>query len=840
MQFRKIMGIAGAGLMACMAIATPVMATNVSDLGKLSDTVSSTNFPIFVVGATASTADVIGAVNIATSLAGYSKTSTEIQMPGSSSSAITGGVKISTPGNELMLGTSLNSVKNVLTESDLSILESGVYTVSGTGYNYKQYLYLGNAKTVFEKPMNENAPVVGLKATANSDFMTYRLAFDSPVSLNSAASSADLREVLQGTVLNIMGKEFIVSDCEWSAGSGIGSITLIGGKSSVTVKTGEEKTVNTGGKDYVISIDGVGTETGNKLTAIGSINGESFTIGAGETFTATDGTVLSVTKVLQGKTGVSDYVKLIVGADKIKLSSTGTVTKESKVVSELKSEFSANNLANGWSWMKITHVPTTDKFVKAGEKVADPFANLFNVEFRGINPDFGTDARETITLNPSGYNMLLKYNNADGDETDLYTLYTKDGINYKWGFTEVTPTNADNSFRDLVFTEGQSISANEQDFFIVEKAGFSHKLQFTAFNPGTSELIFTDENGNQIRSNNETNSGSLIIGGNTFKYQITDEAKKLITMDLNGDGTIGHEYSHLVSNKMTTDAGIYFYKGKQTGLTADGFVDLGISGIYLNATSEEVYMGGNTYNVLGATTNLDFGFIAENNTGVYSISFAGKSNPGFIIREDKIQGGTQNWIYLPVTYDAANSKIKIGSPSSSDSVYSNINTVGSQTYEGLTAYGTKVTTLDGSASISYPDTFAYASVYVMSPEGTVVQTNTTAGTVTTDKMVKVTADIAKLDTEITDADKTEHDVILLGGSCVNKLVDELNKNGKFEYSCSDWPGKNIAIAQVINDAFSEGRVAIVIAGTTAEGTDLMARKVQQNQLDNSLKMVVDY
>jgi len=98
------------------------------------------------------------------------------------------------------------------------------------------------------------------------------------------------------------------------------------------------------------------------------------------------------------------------------------------------------------------------------------------------------------------------------------------------------------------------------------------------------------------------------------------------------------------------------------------------------------------------------------------------------------------------------------------------------------------------------------------------------GDVESDKVLTVTADIAKLDSEITD--KTASDFILVGGPCVNTLVSELADEGKFAYTCDTWPGENFGWIELLPDAYAEGKTVLIIAGTRAQDTDLAARVVQ--------------
>ncbi|MFQ6010129.1 MAG: S-layer protein, partial [Candidatus Aenigmatarchaeota archaeon] len=100
--------------------------------------------------------------------------------------------------------------------------------------------------------------------------------------------------------------------------------------------------------------------------------------------------------------------------------------------------------------------------------------------------------------------------------------------------------------------------------------------------------------------------------------------------------------------------------------------------------------------------------------------------------------------------------------------------------------------------------------------------------VTYTEAIPITSSVAALDTEV---DKTASDLILVGGPCANDLVEELAQAGKFPYTCDTWPTDKFAVVSVIADAFTTGKTAVVIAGTTRTETNMGTDAVQQGLLD---------
>jgi hypothetical protein len=904
MQFKKLAAVAGSALMAGLALAGPVLATQVSQLGKISDMVSVTNsvpsFPIFVIGASAQTADVAGAVDIAANLASNAVVTSSVTstIPGES---VTGGAKISTTGVYLTPYTNPQNVKGIMTASDVpSLLGGGTYSsASGGSYSYKQYLYIlgettnnNGAQIVFARPTTENSPRLAFKTPASQGLYEYKLTFSTPVSLSGVTDTTTLKNVIQGTTINLLGKDFVISDCTY-ASSAISDITLLGGNNIVSVETGTPKTVTTASKDYTVTLSGVAAQsvgTSTYYSAIGDVNGEAFTLKAGETKTLSDGTLIAAIKVFQGKTGAADYATIAIGADKVLLSSAGTVTKGTTVVSELTAGITSSVTA-GWSVLTITYTPSLDKWISAGDQVTDPFASTFSIKFNSIIPDFSdTTNRQILTFSPSGYNLLLTYKNAADAEKQSYTLYANTSgttlTNWLWASALAgSPTYFDNNVRDIVFDEGKNISAVEQDYFAIQKGGFSHVLQFTSYTNSTKSYTFTDESGNSLTATGTTgvkgDTADLIVDGNTFKVLLVDDLKKVIRVDLNGNSTIGGqastytniltfsndytgvEYSYLVPKLITAgQGGVYFYGGGGStwgnssvlATTAGKYAKLGLVELLLkntSATNVDVYVGSTkvgsftnnsaiAYTTASAASGyMEFGGICSGTIDITCNVGLGDSNtgmltdPGFVLVEEALQGGTtHNWLFLPIKWDTTNSRTYVGTTFySGDTHYTDNAVLGTSTeYKGMTSYGTLsdhlASTLGGSATLNYPDVFTYANVYVLTPTGTIASGGT-GGTLTTQQVLPITGDVVKLDTD-SDINTAiqNNDVIIVGGPCINKIAAQVL--GKTYPACGASSGipENAALIELFTDKFATGKTALLVAGWEAVNTDLAARIVQ--------------
>jgi hypothetical protein len=219
-----------------------------------------------------------------------------------------------------------------------------------------------------------------------------------------------------------------------------------------------------------------------------------------------------------------------------------------------------------------------------------------------------------------------------------------------------------------------------------------------------------------------------------------------------------------------------------------------------------------------------------------SIVLAGSDNsatawgtPGVLIQEGLDETTSRQTVAVRMAGDVSYNRVDIASsPSFSGTVTSNPTVSGSTQNRYMDQYGSYVvydSTAPGTFSLSFPSTQAKAVVGVgKSPASSGAAGG---GSVETQTVLPITADVVKLDSEISSTDKSGKDMVLFGGSCINSLVAQLASDGKFPYTCSDWPGRDFGRIEVIEDAFATGKMALVIAGTRAVDTDLAALVVQK-------------
>jgi len=819
MQFKKLAAITGSALMTGLALAGPVLATSVTALSNIADLVSVTDstlsFPIFVIGANAATDDVAAAVDVAVNMASNAKTSEDVSCVGGGAVGITGGVSMATGTNPLVLWDNFSSSRQVLTATDLpEILASSNYVdQASVSVPYSQYLTFTNAaangQIVYDTRSGGTQPELGLRFNGGSSVYTYLLAFTKRVS--EVASTGTVTNMVNSQ-LNMLGKTWTIT----TATSGVDTLalTMLSGKNAQTVTTETPVTFTVDDKTYTVTLVAVGTIS-NVAAATLSISGgglsapQTVQVLTGGSKTLNDGTLLGVTSIFSTtKTGSIDSAVVFLGADKLELEDTNITDTTSyaglKVNGETLTQFlvtmtgTATAAALTLNNIQIVWTPTLEQFLTPGNSLTDPASGGWKIFFGGISPAIDdTTNRETITITPSGTSAGLAFKTSDGKSLNQNFVKATSS-------TAVTFTDAGGYAIHVV--EGELV--NENEYVIVGQNNlaasaqnpFGHILRILSLENVTTSTSSIQDIASGTTMSVTGGNTTLYLDGQTYYLAAYNATHARITWGSSAaNDNVGAStydvYPAIMSSKGSwvsitnpvTITGLTQYANYTFNLPT-GSVTLNVSvGTYGN-TTVGTYSQFEFVNTSATSVTIR----ATNNQGVVAGgSVIQWTTPGILIQEglDQSQGTTQN--------------------------------------KYMDEYGSYVTydsTAPGAFSLSYPSTQALAIVGV--GKSPAAGSATAGGTVTTEQVLEITADVVYVDDE-PGIPKTSRDLVLMGGPCINTLVADLATSGKFPYTCANWPGRDFGRVELIEDAFASGYTALVIAGTHAEQTDLAARIVQQ-------------
>ncbi len=751
---------------------------------------------LVVVGTDAKPSDVVGAIDVAARLG--SESTTSYTCAGTTSDiSVTGGTafRVKQATNALEMSEALNSPVDVVTKDNLAILAGGSLTPTGyTTAKYSEYIELPSTASVgFVKDTtsSENEPKLHLNFTASQAAYTYKMVFGTAAKSDKDTSTNRLTD-MEGKSITMLGKSYGIVKAYNATGL---ELTLMGGESSATVNHGESqdfvvKDVTYTVTPYIYS----GTEVRFDVKYSGNTKSTN-KLNAGDTYALPDKTEVGVDTIFySAKTGVTSSVKFYVGAEKVVIKDTnildgaylengltvGTNTINNVYVKITGTDTSTTMSLNS---IEIQWKPTNTVFVEKGEtligkqesgEAGQVFLEGFSIDFQGLV----TGTTEDIKVSPvsdNEYKMTFKNKNGD---TYTVPLYYNSTLNSKVGFGEY----GGGTTRFLHYTDNELIK--DEDMFVVSKSKYTRVLRYKSINPTDNTVSFRDEGtGDTIEVSysgaattvDGTSDGTLYLDGYAYVFDVADTTNGDIKVDLNAD----------------------------TNFDGD---------------TVEIYTKGEANITLLSTLN------------------------GFQLQTEKMEDGTtKDTLSAQIYYDSTNSRLNVVSGNFTGLRWA-LDTVGDlQKKRGYSKYGVFVeynypTGTQADFKMVYPDNQAVAAVFVSNGKATYSATDAATGAAVK-KAVAVTSSIAKLDTEVTTADKTEKNIVLVGGPCVNDIVmDLLKTNWGVKDACTEWLKKYSAgesIIQLIDDAFGTGKAALIIAGTDAADT-LEATSVFQKYDTKSL------
>ena len=884
MQLKKIIAAGAMGLM--MLGSTLAAAVTLADYPA--PFVSDGTFDgLIVFGANAKAADVAASVEIAARLGG--ETTETVPVPGATSTTTaSGGAKIYQSSiNQLNLEDELGDVKSSFTSNDLpQILKSvTIRTADSENYDYNQYIVLPSAEDKdevrFSDPVDDSVspddePVLHVALTSGNDAYEYKLIFPTVAKLTFTDTTTGYESwtELLNTKFTIMGKDYTVSSAYVDDDTNAAKITLLGGGTAYSLDHATSGTYTLDGTEYTVTPK-IYSDTEVVFTV--EYDGTTETTDSmsdGGTYKLDDGTEISVKSIhFSTKETINSNVQFYIGSKKIEIIdtdvtddsyTTGTVkiggTTKSEYGVKIKGTISGTEFS--LSEIDFKYTPSDEFDITADHEFTDPIFGGFNIALSGIVPDLESDARDYIELSKSGSrDAKLKLTTKGGNQLNSIVFHDENGV----------MSVSDNQATDVIkYVEGAS-SIGKGDYIIVSDGSYSHLLEVTKYDDTNNEVTLKDvASGDNIDlSFTESSDFNLILDGKT--YVLTDGSSSFTLKNADASGTTADAlrviplvtehgakvylyddgvYTTTAANE-SSDFTAYLPGGNAVvTLTADGShgCDLTVAGDTIadvNSTTtkyEDVDVGQLVYRVKVTNTANDnctnVGITFDLETDQADDGDAGASsaitNPSLIVVEEaKENSGPADAIIVQAS-DTSN-EIQIGAPTFTDG--SSVDQIGSTDVSAeIDIYGTyvKSDTTNDWFKAWYPDEQATVDVFI--GKGMTITTSTSGSTY--EKIIPIKeVPVAKLDTEVKSADKINKHLILVGGPCANSLVEELaaKENATVE-SCADWSTpEGSAIITLVKDAFAEGKYALVVAGTSADGQDTrMAGRVLQRFDDYEL------
>jgi len=819
--------------MAGVSVIAPAMAANTTASYDLKNYPApfvddgNTNF-LIVVGQEANPSDIVGAINVAVRL-GAERVETKSVNTGGSQS-ISEGIDLSLPGDLIYLKDSFS--KDTLTKSDMpTVLADDTFTDdSGTNYDYTQSVVLGTAATFdYVRYDSDKDPelVLDMSSTSSSSpLYTLKVTFSKTVNMSALDSKAQ--------TLNLFGTEYTVSSDTDSD-----TLVLFGSSNSVTMNKDETKSVTVGGKTYDVTVIGFDTSNDKVVLKVGTdtksiAEGTSKKVGGLEIYAQT------VTSWDNGNKGL---VVLQLGSQKLTFEDGQAVQTgdDSTDIDGTQVSISSSVGALSTLQVKVYKPNSDDDYIKSGASFTDPVFGAFKISLAGVSPALTDSSRDTLKFRTSGdKKAYVTAKDMNGNEANVY-----------FGYLEATSDTRleDDDQKQIAVVENTTVAKDEFSFLAPADAKYTHMVKvkkiYQSATKGYAEFTDVFSGATYQTVEGEFNSAGdvldLTVDGKTYKVTMMDatsgsetvrvyynDAKLVIfpVMEMKN----GEQIAFTQDVTIATNANVAIVlPGSTTALTLTDYFTIGNASVEGKKTAlagkvryilDETTATNATYSTV--TISVDGGQDADTDDGL--------NDAAVVVVEEKDEANDQNAIVFLTVDDATDGNyIGYADPLFTTSTKTGpVATEDDKVNHYVDYYGTFVVkdTSDSDHTIMtayYPDHQMYALVGA----GSTISVGGAAGSVTYNQSVPIVDNIARVDTEVTEAQKQANNLILVGGPCVNRLTAQaMGLNYPTCGTDSKIP-QNAAMIKLVNGAFKEGMAALVVAGWDAENTRAACSVLQQ-------------
>ena len=815
---------------------------------------------VYGTGSGVSALDLVQAGNIQSNLQasmGSSSTGTGASTSGETVALFSGGTKI-------YLNDSLNTVKNILTESDLPTVLADETFSGNVDAKITQQIELGTYPKVTygKQPTNDDDPqfALALSTTMTNYIYNASATFSKAVNFSHADS--------EGETLDLFGQRFTVSSTTDDT-----KLVLLQSAEKISLDSEAipSQEVVIGGDTYTIELVSASDTAATIKVTDSAGNSESKEINEAAS-KKVNGITVAVTTA--DETNLKLSASVVAGSEKVTLTPGAEVSygEDDTIIDGTKVAIVGGIGAATKIAVSVAAEESDKDAIQATGSFTDPVFKSFKLEFAGVNIDTESTARELIEVLPNGDDQMdVKLTDHRGNaKTITFAQNETTTLDLEW----------DEEDHEIHVMEGDNITY--QDYVVVgnEDEGYLLKLssvknQTTGYSNDYAK--FTDVFSGDLYETTWTDEGvgTLTVGGKSYVVSLSGTsagASETFSVVLNYPDSVDADADAVIYPTIETDKGakVFFYEPKNISLHAwngttgelgklrfpdgDGYTDLDLA----HSGAADV-----SWDVTGAATgtlitNQTMGLVAtvgrlkynvtgagENYTMVYLMAADGTTEitePALVIFEEKDDNSLHEALIVTLEYGAT-SDDGIGVSAVERTIWAGDQTLWKTTMpddskitKEADIWGTIVTIDDSgsdqaTAKISYPDEQVYVQLYMGEEDSSVV-----AGTSGTTSSTPL-GEVLVMDSEVSSV--SSKNLIVVGGSCINSAAATV-LGGAYcgaAFTEKTGVGSGQFLIQGFDGAYTSGKLALVVAGYDAADTVNAATYLKTKTVDTAKKYV---
>ncbi len=782
----------------------------------------------------------------------------------STSASASGGdsVNLGVVGSQkLYMNSSINAGITTLTATELpTLLADGTATdQAGTAYKYTHKLQLSTNQVTFSKS-GENIdpiPLVNIgTSTSGTPILNYTLTFSKTINLS------DTTNVVGAATIKIFGQDYTIG----ANSDSTANLYLIGSGTPVNIDEGATKNVTFQGIGHTVSLKGASSTT----VATIIVDGVSRSVTKGASYQFPGAFNIYVRDVFYTtKTGTLSNVDLLLGSQALHFVNGGPVRYGADDTTITNT---VGNLAYSGGLLSYINIAqaaeqTIGDYVPVGGAFTERVFKGLKLNFAGLNPGLNnTAARTTVKVDAdNALNSKVTFTtDLSGKEYSLNYAHDADNV----GDTALSVVRlADAGNFTIVVQEGSNISLS--GYTVINGGDKSRILRLDSVGSGTStsdKTSFTDAiTGESFSFTTGTaNTGSLNIDGTTYYVAAVNTSTGTPSANLTwgtsaAAGNPGS--SRVLFPKIKLKGGSWMAVLASTSV--DNVTTYALPGVDSLSTYESgaVLSGYNPaplatgFNKYGNYTATTVGKAVWNATWMTNLTNAGASvsngtldavviqgtncnfnatlGPAILIQEERTSIGSASTngelVCIPLTREGSTTITPaVGSPvftdgtSISNSLASNTNL-----QQTVNVFGTLVQydTSDANRASAWVPFDQMTADVLVNALATTVSAGTSAGSGT----VKELGSVSVRDSEVSQV--STKNLIVVGGSCVNKLASELLSGAGCGSSWEQATGVGAGSFLIQSFDRTGGKVATLVAGYNADDTRNAAKVLTAGAVD---------
>lgn len=798
-----------------------------------------------VYGANAAVSDVTASIDIQQKLGALATSGSA-----TTGASVTGeAVGLFSGGTKLYINDTLDTVKTVLTKSDLPTVLKDESFSGNVDATITQTINIGsNPQVTFAKqPTSSDDPNYALKTSTTQANYIYNATatFNKAVNLSHADS--------EGESISLFGQTFTVA-----AATDVDTLVLLKSAEKISLTSDNPSAdVTISGSVYTVElVSSSDTAATIKVTdSSGTSESKEISEAASK---KVNGIEIAVTSADENNLILAATV--VAGSDKFTLEDGSSVTQgsDNTVVDGTVVDIPGDPTAATSITISVYASESDMDAIKAGEGLVDPMFGSFKLDFSGLNIDSDTDtmgdstARETIEFNPNGDDKMdIKFSDHRGNEKTVTWANNKSAI---------LSLQRDDDYRNISVKEMENLTyqdyvvlGNEDEGYLLrlsnvknQSSGYSNDAcKFTdVFSGDVYEVTWTKDG-----------QGTLSVGGKSY------------TVDMYGVHTVASESYQVKVNQpdsgvnstiifptIQTEKGakVMFYEPAVLNITDwdDGGSALddtlttvkipdgnGYTDVTITFNNSDISIDGGTNNItaVGESAVATIGQLKFNFTGstagggdevtVYLLEVDETGNiiqPAVVVMEEEDDNNQYHAIIVELEAGATGDDgLGIDSLedtwSNADSAWTATRASDSKLADRGDLFGT-IVTKDSSDSdqptgtISYPDEQVYAQIY-MAEEGAAITPGTTGGSGGGQVMIVKDSEVSSV---------ASKNLFVVGGSCVNtvaaKILGSDSPMCTSAFTEATGVGMGQYIIKTVTSPYSDDKVAMLVAGYDATDT----------------------